>query len=376
MADSIDKYGLDLHSSMILEEYREALPVFQKMLGVVRSALEKSIRDYGLYVTAIETRIKQEKSLAGKLELKGAKYRSLADITDILGARVITFYSDEVDKISAIVDRIFDIDWEHSVDKRKMHELDSFGYNSLHYVCRIPKSLYSDAEMPQLNEFEFEIQMRTALQHVWATLDHDTGYKSGVEIPKEYLRNLNRLAGMLELADEQFSLIRLNINDYRRRVQSLVSSGKFDEVPLTLDSFKRYLQLKPFDKLTRKIAALNQAEVHETTAIPYLEVFRHLGFKSLGDLDSFIRANSDDAYELAVYQIGNTDLDIIASTISIQDLCVVHILKNGGGAEGLQKMFDLLGGTPESNKARAERLTETASQLVFMNRPGHGKQIS
>lgn len=366
MAEDLEKYGLDLHSTMILEEYRENLPVFRKMQEIVHDVLKRSIEENQIYINAIESRIKEEKSLAGKLDLKGDKYSFLSDLTDILGARIITFYSDEVDKVSALVDRIFNIDWKNSVDKRKQHELDSFGYNSLHYICRIPKSVYYDPEHPEINEFRFEIQMRTALQHVWATMYHDIGYKSGVEVPPEHLRNLNRLAGMLELADEQFSLIRTNINDYRRKVQNLVSSGRFDEVPLNGDSFTSYLKLKPFDKLSRKIAAINQAEIHETSSMPYLKILKDFHFETLGDVDHFIKKYSDYAYELAVYQIGNTDLDIIASTVAIQDLCVVFILKKGGGVPMLEHMFDILGGSHDYNKSRAERILETAQQLSFM----------
>jgi len=367
MAEKNETYGLDMHCTMILEEYREMKPVFKKMLEVVRGALEKAIADNGLYVTAIETRVKEEKSLAGKLELKGAKYLSLDDITDILGARVITFYSDEVDKVSALVDRIFEVDWNNSVDKRQMHELDQFGYNSLHFVCRIPKEIFFDPQMPQVNQYRFEIQMRSALQHVWATIDHDTGYKSGVEVPKEYLRNINRLAGMLELVDEQFCQIRTDIDNYRREVQSLVANGKFDEVQLNGDSFKSYLKLKPFHKLTKRIAAINKAEIHESSSMPYLQILKDFHFTTLGDVDRFIKENSEAAYQLAVYQIGNTDLDIIASTVAIQDLCVVHIIKKEGGVHGLKHMFDVLGGESEYNRDRARRILETASQLPFMN---------
>lgn len=366
MADSLDKYGLDLHCTMILEEYRDMLPSFEIVRDIVYNRLKESIEGNGIYLNAIETRIKTEKSLAGKLELKGGKYTSLEDITDIVGVRVITFYVDEVDKISALVDRLFDVDWANSVDKRKMHELDSFGYNSLHYICRIPKSVYYDPAHPEINTIRVEIQMRTALQHVWATMNHDTGYKSGVEVPKEYLRNLNRLAGMLELADEQFSLIRTNINDYRRQVQSLVASGRFDDVPLNGDSFKSYLRLKPFDKLVKRIAAINQAEIHESSILPYLTVLSHFNFQTLGDVDRMIKENSEDAYQLAIYQLGNTDIDIISSTVAIQDLCVVVILKKKGGAGGLKRMFDLLGGSSEYNEARAERTLEAAKQLPFM----------
>ena len=216
-------YGLSPKEALILEEYREQHPVFEKLLNVVKGILRESIKENKIYINAIEGRVKAENSLAGKLERKSGKYGSLADLTDILGVRIITFYSDEVDKVAALVGRLFEIDWENSIDKRKMHEIHSFGYNSLHFICRLPKEKYFDPEYPQMNEIRFEVQMRSALQHVWSVLDHDTGYKSGFEVPKEYLRNLNRLAGMLELVDEQFCLIRSGINDYRRHVQSLVN---------------------------------------------------------------------------------------------------------------------------------------------------------
>lgn len=362
----VESYGLDAHNSMIVEQFRENRDIYEKMLKVVRKLLKKSIEDNHIYINAIEGRVKQEESLVGKLDRKGGKYKSIEDLTDILGVRVITFYSDEVDKIAALVDSLFDIDWMNSIDKRKTHELHSFGYNSLHYICRIPESVYKDPEYPQINRIRFEVQMRSALQHVWSVLDHDTGYKTGVEVPKEYLRNLNRLAGMLELVDEQFCQIRTGINDYRRRVQALVQSGHFEDISLDGDSFGNYLQLRPFDSLNKKIASINQAEIHESSLAQYLRVFKFLGFESLGDIQKLIRDNSEDAFQLAVSQLGNTDIDIINSTVAPQNLVAVYILKNGGGEIGLKKFFDILYGENAKNESHAKRLLARAKQLSFM----------
>jgi len=362
-------YGLDLHCQMILEEYRSKLESYGILKDLVTKTLSGALEKNAMTVTALESRIKTEASLAGKLEMKGSKYMTIDDITDIVGVRVITFYTDDVDKIAAIAENLFEIDWENSVDKRKMHELDSFGYNSLHYVCRIPKKLYSDPERPEINETRFEVQMRTTLQHMWANMNHDTGYKSNVEIPSEYVRNLNRLAGMLELADDEFSRIRTSINDYRRKVSELVSSGRFEDVQLNGDTWRSYLALQPFNKLTKRIAAINQAEIQHTTAMPYLEIFRKLfEFKTLGDVEECLKLYGEDAYQLAMHQIGGTDLDIISDTVAIQDLCIVYILENGGGEAGLTKMFEALGGKREYNKQRARRILEQASRLAFMNK--------
>ncbi len=365
-----EKYGLDLHCNMLLDEYNEYMPAYRKIMAIAKQELDKAINGIGLYIVAQESRIKTEASLAGKLDLKGYKYSSISDITDIVGIRIVTFFSDEVDKVAVLIDKLFEVDWSQSVDKRKMHALDSFGYNSLHYICRIPKSLYSDPELPMVNELRFEVQMRTALQHVWSNLNHDTGYKSGVDVPKEYIRNLNCLAGMLELADEQFSRIRTEITDYRRKVQALVADGEFDKVPLDMDSFTSYLKLKPFEKLNKKIAAINQAEIYESSATKYLPAFIALGFQTLGDLQRLIADYSDDAYELAAYQIAGTDLDILSSTIAIQDLLEVFILKNGGGVLGLEKLFEKVSGPSEHNRSRAERVLANAKCLKFMTEDG------
>ena len=346
---------MDLHCEMILEEYREALPVFERMQADVTRMLHEALASNGLMVTAVEARIKTEQSLAGKLELKGAKYATLSDITDILGARIITFYTDDVDRIAAMAEKMFDIDWDNSVDKRRLHQLDSFGYNSLHYICRIPGY-----------EYRFELQLRTTLQHAWAAINHDTGYKSGVEIPREYMRRMNRLAGMLEMVDDEFSRIRIEISDYRRRVQQLVQNGKLDDVMLDGDTFNSYMKAKPFDNLNKRIAALNQAEIQEVSLMRYLRVLKELGCNTLGDVRRLRNKYEEDAYTLARYQLGNTDLDIISSAVGLQNICIVCILSQGGGKIGLLRMFNALNGHNSNNEDLAELTYNQASALPFM----------
>ena len=359
-------YPLDPHCQEIIRQYQERRPIFERMETLAYDKLRWTLRKQGIYVTSIEHRIKEEKSLAGKLELKGQKYKSLDDITDILGLRVITFYTDDVDKVAAIVKRTFDIDWQQSVDKRKLHQFDSFGYNSLHYICRLPKSVVDDPDMPELNEFRFELQMRTALQHVWSTIEHDTGYK-GVKIPREYQRQFSRLAGILELIDDEFSRLRTTLTDYRRQVQALVTSGKLDEVSLEVDSFRSYLKLQPFRRLNQRIAAVNQAELYPASLLPYISVFEEFGFTTLGDIDKFIAENSEEAYQLALSQLAFTDLDILSENVGLENLCLVYALRNGGFLS-VKRFYDVLYGQQKENEQMAHIIMEQAASLPFMKK--------
>ena len=348
---------LDVHGEMLLQQYRELLPTLEQLADEASRLMEEALREQGIYITAMEHRVKTEKSLTGKLELKGAKYKSIEDITDLVGLRVITFYTDEVDKVAAIAKRLFDIDWQESVDKRKLHDLNAFGYNSLHYICRL-----------KTGGPRFELQMRTALQHVWSTIEHDIGYKGDVKIPREYKRQFSRLAGMMELMDEEFSRLRTVLTDYRRQMLALVKDGQLDDVPLSAETFRSYLELHPFDRLNKRIAAVNQAEIWNVSVMSYLPVLESFGMETLGDVQHLIDENSDEAYQLALSQLAITDLDILSSNTALQYLCLVYVLKHDGGRNGLKSLYDIINGESDANGIVADMMMEQAQTLPFMQK--------
>lgn len=344
------------HVEELIEAWRLQLPLLKQLEEQASDMLQKALREQSIQLNAFEHRIKTEKSLTGKLEKKGYKYETLFDITDLVGIRVVTYYTDDVDKVAVITKQIFDIDWKNSVDKRK-HQLDSFGYLSLHYICYLK-------EGPMRN-IPFEVQMRTALQHVWSAIEHDIGYKGAVKLPPEFVRQFSRLAGMLEMADDEFSRLRTTMTDYRRQVQALVKSGQFSEVSLSTDSFRQFLELHPFDRLNQRIAAVNQAEIFPAPMMQFLPILESFRFKNLGDVKRFMDENSEDAYQLALSQLAVTDLDILSESIGLQNLCLVYVLKQGGGLYGLKAVYDAINGDQPGNAILAENVLRQAQSLPF-----------
>ena len=329
------------HTAELLESYHEQLPQLEQLIEQASNLLKAALREQNIQLNTFEGRIKTEESLAGKLEKKGYKYRTLHDVTDVVGIRVVTYYTDDVDKVAAIAKQIFDIDWKNSVDKRK-HQLNSFGYLSLHYICYLKEG--------PLRTIPFEIQMRTALQHVWSAIEHDIGYKGAVKLPPEFVR--------------QF---RTTMTDYRRQVQALVKSGHFSEVSLSSDSFQQFLDLKPFDRLNQRIAAVNQAEIFPAPMMQFLPILESFRFTNLGDIQQFIVENSEDAYQMAVSQLAITDLDILSETVGLQNLCLVYAIKQGSGLYGIKAIYDAINGEQDSNTALAENILRLASQLPFIH---------
>jgi ppGpp synthetase/RelA/SpoT-type nucleotidyltranferase len=343
---------LSPHCQLLLQEFRDKRQELLQLDNHVFELISQTLKQQGIELNSIEHRIKTVESLAGKLERKGEKYRQLSDITDLIGLRIVTFYTDDVDKVAAIISQLFDIDWSNSVDKRKLHDLNSFGYNSLHYICNLHEG-----------SFPFEIQIRTALQHTWSAIEHDIGYKGAVKLPPQYRRQFSRLAGMLELADDEFSRLRTTMTEYRRQIQTLVKSGNLSDVALSTDSFRSYLELRPFDRLNQRIAAVNQAELFPASLMPFLPILESFGMESLGQVQAMVDELSDTAYQLALSQLAITDLDILSEMVGLQNLCLVYSLKNGGTRDDIKYIYDTLYGASESNLHLADAIIRQYSAI-------------
>ncbi|MBR4651019.1 MAG: hypothetical protein IKO82_04640, partial [Prevotella sp.] len=69
--------------------------------------------------------------------------------------------------------------------------------------------------------------------------------------------------------------------------------------------------------------------------------------------------------QLALAQLGPVDLDILSESIGIQNLCIVHIIKDGGGVMGLKRFFDIVNGESPANQTLAEMVMGFAKRLSF-----------
>ncbi|HEV7673377.1 MAG TPA: RelA/SpoT domain-containing protein [Candidatus Angelobacter sp.] len=167
----------------ILKEYDAGISLFGDFKASCQRLVAELLRLEGVTVHSVHARVKERPKLQEKLGREGKNYRSLKDVTDIIGVRVITHFEDEVDKIGALIEREFVIDTDKSVDKRKLLDPDRFGYLSLHYICSLSQDRIRLAENRRFRELACEIQIRSILQHAWAEIEHDLGYKSGHGIP-------------------------------------------------------------------------------------------------------------------------------------------------------------------------------------------------
>lgn len=166
------------------------------------------MEDQEIPIQDINGRVKEKNSLDKKIDFKKGKYKKLEDITDICGIRIITYFKNDVDKIAKILAGNFKIDKANTIDKRKTEDPEKFGYVSLHYVIELSEDRLKLDELKKFKGMRVEIQIRTVLQHAWAEIEHDLGYKSKKSIPKEVTRRFARLAGLIELADEEFTTIK------------------------------------------------------------------------------------------------------------------------------------------------------------------------
>jgi predicted RNase H-like nuclease/ppGpp synthetase/RelA/SpoT-type nucleotidyltranferase len=133
----------------------------------------------------------------------------LRDITDQLGVRVITYVLSDVDVVADLLADQVVVRDDRDLGRETASQ-GRFGYASRHLLVALDAARESQPAYEGLRGLVASVQIRTVLQHAWAEFEHDIRYKG--TIPAEHASDFDRrftlAAGLLELADREFSTIR------------------------------------------------------------------------------------------------------------------------------------------------------------------------
>ena len=315
---------MDLLNEKILQEYDEQKNNFEQLRVIVCRLINDRLREKSQRVMQVDSRVKARDSLEGKLIRKPEKYRKLSDITDILGVRVICYFTDQAQECAGIIEQMFEVDYSNSVDKRKIMAPDAFGYLSTHFIC----TLRSDGGWPEeLVDLPFEIQLRSVLQHTWAEIEHDLGYKSEFGIPREMRREFSRVAAMLEVADNIFLNLKRRIALYQEEVLENIDTEQAAELPLDQVTLSAFLaRSRSMRELLTQMTEKSGARLREVPSEGYLPQLRFLGVHTIGDLLELLSLEWEHALQLSRHVLSDPEIEEAVNTIGLYYLCRARLI--------------------------------------------------
>lgn len=192
--------------SALLLEYKSRhasilVPLAEKLRAHIQEALAGLPR-----VDRVSTRAKSPERFLGKALKRGddgaLKYEHpFEQIQDLVGARVVVFYKQDVDAVSTAVDRYF-----RRIEGKDLvpDALNQFGYIGRHFILALPEDVIDDeadnAKTPQF----FELQVKTLFQHAWSEAEHDLAYKPGEPLSTLQHRQIAFTAAQAWGADQIF----------------------------------------------------------------------------------------------------------------------------------------------------------------------------
>lgn len=202
------------------------IATYKSLAENVANTLKTALDKHQIMYVDVPCRAKDKKSFLKKLNDK--KYNDICDMMDLAGIRIITLVEDDLNAVEELIRKLFNVHEKDSVDKDKSLGVDKFGYRSRHFICDIGPKRSELIELYHFTGLKFEIQLRTALAHAWAEIEHDRGYNLEGGLPENLKRRLNIVAAMLEAADNEFNRLTKDISDYAEKTKDKIVLNDLD----------------------------------------------------------------------------------------------------------------------------------------------------
>lgn len=228
-------------AGIAVEKYQLMRSLYEGYALKLQVLLEDILVSEKIKYQVIEARAKDVQSFQEKILRPGKSYSDpLKEVTDLCGCRVIVYYQDDVIRVAEAIKTEFQIAEENLSRQPQLLEIDRFGYLSAHYIVSVGSARSTLTEWKPYSGFVAEIQIRTVIQHAWSAVSHALQYKQEASIPSKLQRRLHRIAGLFELADEEFVGIRNERETLRSQARRDVENGG-DTVPITAASLAEFL---------------------------------------------------------------------------------------------------------------------------------------
>lgn len=187
--------------SAAVEQYAarhpELVAITEEYVARVRSILDEAGVNY-LNVAGRAKSVESFAAKAGRMSDGRPVYTDpLTEIADQIGIRVITYVHSDVEAVADLLATQLSVLDDRDLGRETASE-GRFGYVSRHLLVADERGQVA------------QVQLRTVLQHAWAEFEHDIRYKGTVppEHRSEFDRRFTLAAGLLELADHEFTTIR------------------------------------------------------------------------------------------------------------------------------------------------------------------------
>ncbi|MBO6719379.1 MAG: hypothetical protein JJ913_15590 [Rhizobiaceae bacterium] len=211
----------------IEQTYTENVSLIEAIASEAASALSEfcTKRSFSLV-----QRIKAPESLRDKIET--GRYANLEEIDDIVAFSVIIDTLSQEREAKAFLRKAFLV--ERVKSRSTLRDERSFDFDCTRVYCRLSDKM---GNRPEIENFIFEVQIRTLLQHAWSKITHSLVYKA-----QSYDERASRLAAELmaqiESADRTFSRFKTSSKAVKRvtRTDAAASAqitAMFDELVAT-----------------------------------------------------------------------------------------------------------------------------------------------
>jgi putative GTP pyrophosphokinase len=302
-----------------LKEYNTLYNLHKAFTAKVTDLITALLEEKKVKIHLIESRTKTQISFAEKIVSKNKNLDEFKEITDISGIRIITYYQKDVDIITDLITQEFEIDRENSIDKSKILKSNEFGYQSVHYIIKTKSERAKLTEWISFKDLKAEIQIRTVLQHSWASISHELQYKKSYEIPQILKRKLYRLAGLFELADEEFGELKIEHNKIENNVFTNDKTTNETNTELNIITIDHFIQksdkaelilqsaLKGGFSLPENVEREIKTKSYKKSLSDILKLCQDLNIDSLIQLEDILEGSLkySDAYFSAIIKKAN-----------------------------------------------------------------------